>query len=231
MTTDRLRGFGGEIYTLKVGPDEEQLLVPGNILTLVPYFERALSSGSFTESTTKTFELPDDDPKAVADVLYFVHTGRVEALSPFNTLGITTAFQAYLRAFIVADKYKAEAVANNLVDAIIRRQSGCVVNPASICILGNAGLHGTPLYTDLMRELYRQSVKRPYRGHTFLGPDPGKTTLEEATHGWSKEDFRQFMVIVGEGPPKGTIFGGAGNMCDFHMHDLTERCTQEEQKS
>lgn len=75
----QFRGFAGtEVYTLIVGREEKHLSVPHDILTLVPFFATALSSGAFEESRNKVFRLPEDDPQAVADLLYFSYTNEVK---------------------------------------------------------------------------------------------------------------------------------------------------------
>jgi len=71
---DKFRGFSSETFTLVVGPEAKQLFVQKNILLQIPYFRSALNSGEYIESKEKTFILPEDDPRVVADVLYFVYT-------------------------------------------------------------------------------------------------------------------------------------------------------------
>ena len=230
---DRLRGFGGNAYTLKIGQDQEELLVPGNILTLVPYFKKALSSGSFTESTTKTFELPDDDPKAVADVLYYAYTGQVPAVPyhPATSREDAQGLEPFLRAYITADKYKAESTSNKLVDRIIEFQSGNLMNPGTLWILGDAGLHDTPLYKLMAKEMMYQLQFGGYDADWdvyFLGTDQETSTFAEACRRLSKEDMVHIMTY-GNGLRYGwkdscPALEASKNLCSYHKHEISEPC-------
>lgn len=87
---DRLRGFGGsDVYTLIVGPDKEILSVPKDILIQISHFNTALRSGQFVESQDKAFNLPGNDPKAVADVIFFTYHGQVDYIDIDPEQGLT----------------------------------------------------------------------------------------------------------------------------------------------
>lgn len=153
---DILHGFGStEVFTLIVGPNKEKLLVPKDILTLIPHFKQALSSGLFAESQSKSFQFLELDVRAVADVIYYVHTQTVEKIPEFGEWPTFEAFQslqAHLRAYIVADMWNAKSTANALVDEIIDYHKGNSMHPDIITILISEGQIGTPLYELLLQE-------------------------------------------------------------------------------
>lgn len=77
---DKFCGLGSEIFTLVVGAEAKELFVQKDILVRIPYFSTALSSGQYVESKKKKFHLPEDDPQAVATVIYCVFTNQVQWL-------------------------------------------------------------------------------------------------------------------------------------------------------
>ena len=264
---DRLRGFDGEIYTLNVGPEKKVLRVPECMLSTVPYFKTALSSGSFTESKAKTFDLPDDDPKAVADVLYYAYTGHVETLrvgayimqhiddrldrKPRNDACKQMAdAQAYLQAYITADKWKAEATVNKLVDAFITYQSKSAADPGYLAVLGRAEYRDCPLYKLLMQELVFEMLSLDCRDRLVLfnAADEQYISFEEACRSLPHEDLIQ-MALTTSRFNRFNLFDANDNengsptlddiararypsmialkqICKYHKHDLTERCSK-----
>lgn len=70
MATSSQRPDDQDIYTIIVGPRQQQLFVLRDILVKTPYFSAALSSGAFIESTTKVFHLPEDNAQVVTDIIY-----------------------------------------------------------------------------------------------------------------------------------------------------------------
>lgn len=81
----------------------------------MPHFEIALSFGDFTESQNRRFELPDDSPRAIADLIYFSHNGRIP--NPDSGDGYT--IYTYLETWIMADKYRTEGLANGTIDKTV----------------------------------------------------------------------------------------------------------------
>lgn len=73
----KFRGFGSDVFLLRVGPEQTELKVQPDILAQIPYFAKALSSNAYLASVELSFKLPDDDSSAVAEVLWFVLVGSV----------------------------------------------------------------------------------------------------------------------------------------------------------
>lgn len=164
---DRLRGFGGtDVFTLVVGPTKERLSVPKDILTQIPHFRIALSSGDFAESHSKRFELLEDSPKAIADIIYFTHSGRIPLPEDEDSM------RSYIRTWIVADKYQAETLANGMIDKIVAYHQNTVVKGKEIVILREAGLEDSLLFDLLLRVIAWDMSHSVYKSDfTFKGMD------------------------------------------------------------
>ena len=227
---ERLRGFGSQTYTLIVGPGKEKLTVQEQILTTIPYFKTALSSSGFRESQTITFDLPEDDPQAVADVLDFTYTGTVAAIL-FNSEDSQQpelVAYSYLRAYIVADKFKAEVTANQLVDEVIRYHKGLVVYPGFLEVLGDAGLHDCALYKLLAQGMLNDLRENQYdRGFEPCSGEE-KLVFDDMVQKLSKEDLLHIIYAAKGFKYEGTtdpITEASNDLCKYHKHDLTEKCT------
>ena len=251
---DQFRGFDGEVYTLNIGPEKKALRVPEGILTSIPYFKTAMSSGSFTETNTMTFDLPEDDPQAVADILYYTYTRNVRPLKiPHHQLMYdcesTAAVEAHLRAYIVADKYKAEDTANSLVDEFINFQSESRANPGYLPILSEAGLVDSPIYKLIVREVLFHILDRDYRDRLILfdAADAQPSTFEEMVRRLPHEDLVQLTLMANDfkdeyahddkdqieyptlsdvGKEEFPSSKALENLCKYHKHDLTDPCSK-----
>ena len=231
---DHYGGWDEETFTLIIGPEGKRLFVPRKIVLNIPYFASALKSGAFIEFESRTFNLPDDDAKALADVLYFTYTGEVKKSSIQYSTGQkrdsarAQHFQSLLRAYILADKYKAEVVANQLADTIIWYQDRSTLDPDSIWILSNAGLQDSPLYNLLLREMHRYLEEGDYNNYTvsWLDDDSDVVDFDEALQRLPKEDLIRFIRIPNrlERKEQYPIQKARSKLCDYHKHDLTETC-------
>ena len=236
---DDYRGLDSEIFTLIVGQEQKRLVVQKDILTMIPYFKTALSSGQFTESTNNTFQLPEDNAKAVADVLYSTYTGTVEKLSCQDDEGFENGFEevglveSYIHAYIVADKYKAEKAANHYLDGLVQYYQNSVVHPHHLGTLSKAGLQHSSLYDLLLRDI-AWSLKDEYWLDMDLPcVDEGKfTTFSEACQQMSVNDMWQVALATSRGQykvgDKSPLRLAREDLCKYHKHDLTTRCVAQE---
>ena len=233
---DKYRGWDEETYILSIGPESKQLFVPRKILTQIPYFSSALKSGNFVESEKKTFHLPDDDAQAVADVLFFTYTGKVEELPGAQDDDpdpeVTTRIKSYLRAYIFADKCKAESTANDLASRIIECYDRKMVDPGTISILGEAGLHATPLYGYLLQAIAMDYQRGFYTMDNAISSDYEKSmNFEEACNKMSREELLRLVVIAADPEVESKFVhaakGETYKLCKYHKHDLTKECTEE----
>lgn len=251
---DELRGFGGtEVFTLITGPDKQHMSVQKSILLRIPYFRAALSSGIFAESQIKVFDLSAYDAKAIANVLFYVLTGRVERLEyverGYTTLREVDKLNTYIHAYVLADMWKAESTANALVDEIIRFQYNNRVHPDSISILSSAGLEESALYKFLVADMAYCMLDEEYfpcrsngeglpQGH----PDEPANS-ETAFCRLSREDLVRFVAAMhsrqreimgdktvsqsgGEYPTTKAL----NNLCSFHKHESTTKCGDQKRK-
>lgn len=230
-TVDPYHGFGSsEIFTLIIGRGQEEkpLMVQRDILVQIPYFESALRSGNFPESQEKVFKLPEDDARAVADVIHFVYTGRVPALSYSLTESGSVLpeyekrAEHYVKAYVVADKFMSEATANALVDAIVSYMAKLLVPPSFIVILKQAGLCQTPLYTFFLEEA-AYTVKDGARNQDniqWFGSKLDKDGLIELMKAVARvnvNDKRPAIQILNQ-------------PCWLHKHELTKQCVRTAQR-
>lgn len=151
-------------------------------------------SGSFVESKTKTFELIEDDPKAVADLLHHTYAGSVPPTDKTSlSKTMLHILQDYLRAWILADKYRSEFVANQLVSAIINYVAEHYIHPGAPGILGNADLHETSLYELLATDIWNAWDYGCYDDHEMDADD--WTEFESVLAALPQHDMiRLFMV-------------------------------------
>jgi len=227
---DKFRGFCSETFTLIIGPEAKELFVPKDILVQIPYFNSALSSGQYIESKEKTFKLPEDDPQAVANVIYFVYTNHVKKLDRATPTTIEEVQEVgtYVKAYIVADKFTAETTANRLLDELFEYHRYRLVCPKVIARLSTAGLENSDPY-EVFIEHIAYSLKHDHYPETT----PGETSQAKIQYDWEgvcaqleKEDLLRMIAAFkrvkysGEEPIETAVL----NRCMFHKHDLTEKC-------
>lgn len=216
---DRLRGFGGlDVYTLLVGQgeDAEALSIPKNILLPIPFFKTALQSGAFQESTTKTFELPEEDPVVVADVIFWSYTGGTAAPR-------LETEDHMLRAWMLADKWMAEGVANKIIDVIIDYYQIALVPPSNLTYLLKAGYNDTALYDVLFKSFAWNYLQH---GGRLSGVDWYEEWIE--TH-FTRDQLLELFKITNKVRIHhiDPVRFAAGHICKLHKHDISEKCRME----
>lgn len=228
---DIFRGFSSETLTLVVGPEAKQLFVQKDILLQIPYFRSALNSGEYIVSKEKTFTLPEDDPQAVADVLYFVYTNYVSELPSYtgDAAKESNAADACLKAYIAADKFMAEDIANSLLNELIRYYEKKTVSPRQIAILSAAGFEGSSLYKLFMRQMVWKIKDDQdfYAAYVASG-----ASQDEPQHNWKgdcaqleKEDLLRLAFVMGQPDCYVVPMQAAPNKpCMLHKQELSETC-------
>lgn len=63
------------VITLYIGPNRLELHAHQDTLCKLPFFGAALN-GSFSESLTKTIDMPEDDPSMVSALIEYLYTGN-----------------------------------------------------------------------------------------------------------------------------------------------------------
>ncbi|KAK5094067.1 hypothetical protein LTR70_005509 [Exophiala xenobiotica] len=135
-----------------------QLKVQRDILTQIPYFAKAFSSNAFSESVELTFNLPDDDPSAVAEVLWFVLVGSVPPImtdesSDSTCVTATVKVQSYVKAYIAADKLMVDDVKRKILEMVVVYHQDSHVDPDLVAVLSEADYHESALYAFLVAQL------------------------------------------------------------------------------
>lgn len=211
--SDPLRGFGGsEVFTLIVGKEKKVLSVPKNILIQIPHFKVALLSGGFAESHSRRFELPEDSPEIIANIVYFTHSQRIPL--PADTDGI----RAYLRMLIVADKYQAESLANGMIDQIVLHYKKTVTSGREIALLREAGLGDSLLSNLLLRVVAWDMSHNVYKSDsTWDGNGFDELTKEEMS-------FLLESIMKQTKEDKDPLEVAKKEPCLLHTHTLTPVC-------
>ncbi|KAK5075559.1 hypothetical protein LTR64_001766 [Lithohypha guttulata] len=245
---DEFRGFAGEVFTLRVGSDQKDLFVPRDILMAIPYFEHALNrqvsrrisgfmltsfSGGFIESQTKTFVLPEDNAKTIADVLYYAYTGCVPKLPDVDhscSREQTARVEAYLLAWVVAIKYKAEQVANSLIDKFVAYAGKRMLHPGVLLVLGEADMRDILLYRLLAPEILWTYKRGVYPNELYArATDEHTDCFENILRRLPHEEVVALVLAAhwanNEWPDYDWSSSfAARDLCKFHVHDLTEPC-------
>jgi len=155
----KFRGFGSDVFLLRVGPEQTELIVQRDILTQIPYFAKALSSNAFSESVELTFNLPDDDPSAVSEVLWFVLVGSVPPIEMIDETpdaiceAATVKVQSYVKACIAADRLMVDDVKRKILEMVVVHHQDSYVDADLIATLSEAGHHGSALYAFFIAQL------------------------------------------------------------------------------
>lgn len=233
---DKLHFFGNrDTFTLIVGEGRVNLYVARPILEQIPFFNKALRNNQFREALDKEFILPDDDPQAVADLLYFVYADHVKHIEYVDGVPLSDEqrgyVKAYVRAFIVADKYSAERTANRILDRLIDYHMSCVANPQTISILSEAGLQNTNLYGFLVDEVAAR-IRNEVKEETGNSLNQSfATDGSELFKDVSSEDLlaimKSLMRIKREAKYPSDKF--KRNPCLLHTHQLTPKCVSDEE--
>lgn len=233
---DRLHFLNNkDTFTLIVGEQRVELYVVRPMLEQIPFFNNALKGDHFREALEKEFILADDDPEAVADVLYFVYSDHVKPVDYVDGVPLSDKqrgfVKAYIRAFIVADKYSAEATANRIIDRLIDYHMSCVANPQTISILSEAGLQGTKLYEFLVDEVAAR-IRNEIKEETSNSLNQSfATDGSELFSDVSSEDLLAIMVSLMKikSEPKYPSDKFKKNPCLLHTHQLTPKCISDEE--
>ena len=154
----KFRGFGSDVFLLRVGSEQTELKIQRDILTQIPYFAKALSSNAFSESVELTFNLPDDDPSAVAEVLWFVLVGSVPPImtvesSDSISYADRVKVQSYVKAYIAADRLMVDDVKMKILEMVVVHHQVSHVDADLIATLSEASHHDSALYAFFIAQM------------------------------------------------------------------------------
>jgi len=191
----QFRGFGSaEVFTLTIGPLQEQLLVPRNVLMQIPYFRKALNSYSLAECGGKSLDLPNDNPKAIAEVIHFASTGNVPEVRELDNITSPYASKPHvtglIKAYITAHKLMAEDVANQLFYVIERYLKWGMADAGDITLLSQANLQKDRLYKIVVEEFADNcTLNRPQSLPRVFVKECAKM---------SNADMTQVLIAIGQ---------------------------------
>lgn len=208
-----------EMYTLNFETAEEEhqkaipmpFCIPSALLTRIPYFATVIA-GNFIEAQFKVFNLQHDYPQAVADVLLIALADKpvIMKSSPLTT----KAFDNLIEAYILADKWGAEAICNTLIDCIMKTKYDAALVLTATNYLIKMDLQETSL-CKLLQGLASDFVgKRPTN-------DEVRTLCETTIPEWDKD-----LLCLGLHAIR--VLDGSGRLktCAFHSHKTTKKCDQ-----
>lgn len=175
---ERLRGFGTETVTLIVGPEGERLHIPRDILLQIPYFTK--TSDDWLKSNE--ISLPDSDPAALADAIYFFWTKDVPAIET-DLIAITEREAAnvatqYIKVYSVAHKLALGTMKKEIRKVLVVYHQTHLVHPRDLVILCELG-HRESLLTHFL-------IAQSAYDFVSTGHDDMQLTLEDYDK-WSAE--------------------------------------------
>lgn len=216
-----------DLFTLIIGHEKSELYVPRTLLEQIPFFSNALKGDQFKEATEKVFEMPEDDPKTINDLLHFVFADHVKSIQETSKEKTTDEeaeiVKSYVRAFIAADKFMAEGTANRIVDSLFNYHLTTGVDPELIGILSSANLRDTGLYKYLLDDIVMGMINAAKKDEPFREDQ------------WVNENEGYPFIGLGEADAmallRGLSFSAVGEdtweKCDLHTHKVTPRCHDE----
>lgn len=109
LVTDHwTRGYGSDIFTILVGPEQKCFRAHAAFLAQSPIFEISCY-GNFKESQEQRIELPDDDPDVAEAIIQYCYSGNI---LDFGTAdeeeGSAKAANQLAELYIAAEKYQLE---------------------------------------------------------------------------------------------------------------------------
>lgn len=109
---------GAQIVTLFVGEDKFPFPIHRDVLSsLSPVFRATFQEGRFAESVTQSMELPEDDPKAVEDMVRWMYTRQLRTGQIPDLADSSDPKYLYLAKLNhLADKYDIKKLTNAIID-------------------------------------------------------------------------------------------------------------------
>lgn len=112
------------IYTLVIGKGKAHKVftILDSTLLPIPFFKSAIEKG-FKEAEQRAFMLEEEEPKTVGDVLLYSWADQITVKESeiMQEQGIDEGrYDALVKAYVLADKWGAEGVCNNLTNDILR---------------------------------------------------------------------------------------------------------------
>lgn len=228
--TDTSQNFGSpEVFTLVLGEERKQLYVARPILEQIKFFSNALKGDQFKEAKDKVFEMPDGDPKAVADVLHFVFADYVKPLKGTNKTAVTVeeiaAVEAYLRAYIVADKLMAELTANRLTDRLFEYHIRHATELELLEVLRDADLEESQLFEFLIDTFVDELKSAISEDKPFKSQRAGVTLDEnDIFDNVTRDDAIDLLKRLTYRSEGGSVADN-WRKCDLHTHEITPMCS------
>lgn len=159
-----------------MGPEQTELKVQRDVLTQIPYFSKALARDAFVESVELIFNLPDHDPTALSDVLWFTLVGEVPPIieedDPSDTTDMSEWEQvkSYVQAYVAADRLMVDDIKSKILKRIVVYHRTTLVTPEVIVILSEEDHDGSALYASFIAQLAWNHLHNGYIRYRYGFP-------------------------------------------------------------
>lgn len=237
------RYYDGKPITLWFGEQVEPLYVQEGILARIPFFETAFRFASTIQDDTssapqsKGIDLSDCDRKAVADVIFYTTQDKVPPIKqledgragePYDhtTAGI------FVKAWIVADRFGLETIANALVDEFVIYHEHWVLNPSLIVILNQADHDDSRLCRFMIRDIAYQAACTTYDGWTgpnYTGDPQNESAVEDKSYAEMCAGLPQSVLVCilqsTQTERKCPTKKALKRLCQLHKHETNPKCT------
>lgn len=152
--------MGRRIVDVVVGDEKETFSVHENLIrTSSPFFDKALT-GAWRESSQRTIQLPEDEPKIFAIYVHWLYNCTLPVFCNEPDLAGNSEYVEIVKAYVLGDKLLDAAFQNTAIDAIIeksvtRASDGCLWHPVAEAIeyAFNESSESAPI-RDLLVDMY-----------------------------------------------------------------------------
>lgn len=193
---------------------------------------------AFKTPSTNTIDLGDCNPKAVADVIHYSMTNDIPSIEDREGEGNRkhndNAVRLYTQAWIVADRFNLERVANGLINRIAEYSDIWALNPSVVTTLVEADHGDSKLCNFMVRDIAYQ-----IREQSYVGDENDWSFRTAEVEDSSSLQYESFEAVcqnmpssilariiretqaAKECPTQAAI----RNPCMLHTHELTDPCS------
>lgn len=215
--------YASPVIQLLVGAEKVQFHLQQSIAAKVSHFDKCLS-GPFTESSSKTIELPDDDPAITDLLIHWLYTGNIPAITwnkdnTHREADELMCCTTLVKLYICADKFGIDGLMNSIVDTFISYHKDRFSVPSLITMLTQAGLQHCPLRQFFIFELASKITMFASGCDQYTSRDP---EWEAAIRAFDPDDTLD--VIRSIGAHVQPIRPQSSDKCQWHVHITTPKC-------
>lgn len=215
--------YASPVIQLVVGAEKVQFHLQQSIAAKVSHFDKCLS-GPFTESSSRTIELPDDDPVITDLLIHWLYTGNIPTITwnKANTqreADELACCATLVKLYICADKFGIDGLMNSIVDTFVSYHRERFSVPSLITMLTQAGLQHCPLRRFFIFELASKITMFASGYDQYTSRDP---EWEAAIRAFDPDDTLD--VIRSIGAVVQPIRHQPLDKCQWHVHITTPKC-------